>query len=145
MARQAYHNAEPALKVADNVPVETVKAEFARRLNKYMVKKGWNQSELARQAEAHSKGRRFGRDNVSVYIRGKVLPGPTHLDALCKAFGIKPEDLLPKRVAREAGEKYPSLDMRQLSDGRVWLRINQAVPFETALEIMRVIRDAPAE
>jgi transcriptional regulator with XRE-family HTH domain len=105
-----------------------------------MVEKGWNQSELARRAEMQCNGKRLGRDNVSVYIRGKVLPGPLHLSALAKALGLKPADLLPTRGTPEAGESSPSMDVRDMGDGRAWLRINQAIDWDVALKILEMLK-----
>lgn len=138
--RSAYQNPPPT-EVPANAPVEEVKAEFARRLNAFMVRKGWNQSELARRAEGYSPGKRFGRDNVSVYIRGMVLPGPLHLNALAQALGVEPSDLLPTRGVPQAGDKNPTFDMRDLGDGRVWLRVNQAIEWDVAMEIMKLLKD----
>jgi transcriptional regulator with XRE-family HTH domain len=123
------------------LPKEAVKAEFARRLQQAFTAKGWTQSELARQAENKlPKGHEFGRYNVSTYVRGKSLPGPVHLKALCDALGLKPEDLLPSRGVRQAGSDVPALDVRDMADGNVWLRINQAVPWPTALKIMELLK-----
>ncbi len=136
--RSAYINPKgPALH--EGAPVEAVKIEFAHRLQQAMIKKGWNQSELARQAQLHLPGGRLGRDNVSTYIRGSVLPGPNNLHALATALGVKVDDLLPSRGVPSAADKSPPLDYRDLGDGNVWLKINQAIPRRLALRIMNML------
>ena len=144
MRSLAYHNDTPT-NLPSGAPADAIKAEFGRRLQAHIVRKGWNQSELARRAEKHCPDQRFGRDNVSVYIRGKTLPGPVHLNALCKALGVKPEELLPARAPSTTNSVTSPMDMKDMGDGRVWLRINQAISWEQALEIMRVLKDAKAE
>ncbi len=141
-ARRAYLNPKPSGEpLPQFAPKDTVKIEFARRLQAAMVAKGWRQSELARRAEGYLPGgKKFGRDSISLYIRGKTLPGPVLLEALCKALDKTPEDLLPTRGMPHAGDANPPLDVKDLSDGNVWLRINQAVPWGKALEIMRILK-----
>jgi transcriptional regulator with XRE-family HTH domain len=140
-ARRAYINPPPSGDIPANAPKDAVKVEFARRLQAAMIAKGWLQSELARHAEMHLPNKkRFGRDSISLYIRGKSLPGPLHLKALCTALGAKPEDLLPTRGVSAAGEAIPAFDVRDLSDGNVWLRINQAVPWPEAIKIMQLVK-----
>lgn len=133
--RPAYTEAN----ISPELPTDAVRLEFARRLQRAMIEKGWTQSELARRASAYAPQKRMIRDNVSKYIRGRVLPGPLHLQALCKALGKKPEDLLPTRGTPTGGAETPSMDLRDLQDGNAWLRINQAVPMTTALEIARLL------
>lgn len=67
-----------------------VRAAFARRVLNARIKKGWNQSELARQAALHMPDGRFGRDSISKYEKATHLPYPVQLDALAKALGIPP-------------------------------------------------------
>ncbi len=141
MARRAYQNPPPYGEMPANAPKDAVKVEFARRLQAAMVAKGWLQSELARNAEMHMPNKkRFGRDSISLYIRGRSLPGPLQLKALCAALDAKPEDLLPTRGVSIAGEAIPALDVRDLSDGNVWLRVNQAVPWSAAIKIMQLVK-----
>ena len=141
MVKRAYINPKPTGTLHPNAPADAVKIEFARRLQAAITAKGWRQSDLARHAlQQLPKGRAFGRDSVSLYIRGRSLPGPLHLDAMAKALGVKPEDLMPTRGVPSAGENNPALNMQDLGDGHVWLRVNQAVPWDAALEIMNLIK-----
>jgi transcriptional regulator with XRE-family HTH domain len=137
--RAAYIN-RGQRSVHKDAPKDAVKAAFGTRLQDAANRKGWNQSELARQAQLHMpKGKRLARDNVSTYIRGKVLPGPMQLKALADALGMKVDDLLPSRGVPSAADKSPPLDYRDLGDGNVWLRINQALPRKLALRIMNLL------
>mgnify|MGYP002683741061 CR=1 FL=1 len=143
MTKRAYQNLQSATELPANAPKDAVKIEFARRLQAAMVAKGMQQSDLARSAQIHlPKDKRFGRDSISLYIRAKSLPGPLHLKALCAALGRKPEELLPTRGIPSAGENTPTFDARDLGDGNTWLRINQAVPWNAAIEIMRLVKGA---
>lgn len=139
MTRKAYVNEAPGNPLPQGAPRETVKVEFAKRLQQAMVRKGWNQSELARRASDHLKEGEIRRDNVSHYIRAVAIPQPAKLAALCKALGVKPDELLP--TAPSASKKAPPFDMRQLDNGNVWLRVNQAVTFDQALRVMGILHE----
>lgn len=130
---------ETSLKGA---PTATIKAEFARRLQRAMIDKGWNQSELARRAQEHLTEGRLGRDNVSQYIRGMVLPGPANLHALAEALDVKPADLVPARAIPSAADQAPPFEAKDLGDGNVWLRVNQAVDKRVAHKIMGLLLGA---
>lgn len=85
---------------------------LADRLEKLMADRGWNQSELARQAALHmtddqvaaKKKKRvrtlFGRDSIAVYLKrsSPVLPRPGHLYPLARALGVSPDFLMPPPV-----------------------------------------------
>jgi transcriptional regulator with XRE-family HTH domain len=142
MPRRQYMNEAPKAAVPEGAPRDTIKLDFAKRLQRAMVKKGWNQSELARRAQGHLKEGRIERDNISHWIRGVAIPLPAKLAALCKALGVEPMDLLP--TAPTVSQKAPAFDMRQLEDGNVWLRINQAVSFDQALQIMQIVNEREA-
>lgn len=127
---------------------DSVKAEFARRLQTAMVARGWNQSELARRATerlpapmpGQKRGHAIGRDLVSHYVRGAMLPGPVNLEALAAALGIRPNDLMPAGVPAAGVETSP-FKMRGLPDGRVYIRISRTVRQDTAMKIMGLLAD----
>lgn len=137
--KSAFHNDPPAEFISPYAPVDAIKADFARKLQAQLVDRGWNQSELARRMKPHLPRNSIARDNISKYIRGKVLPSPHVLEAMCKVLGCKPIDLLKARGTPSAAE-HPPLDVRDLGDGQVWLRINQAISWELALQIMNLIK-----
>jgi transcriptional regulator with XRE-family HTH domain len=136
--RKSYHAALPRGFTA-GAPVEAIKAEFGRVLQKRMVDKNWNQSDMAREAARFMPDKTFQRDNISQYVRGLSLPGPVRLNALARALGCKPTDLLPVRSSETIDAVAPPLDARDLGDGTVWLRVNQAVPQSIALQIMQLL------
>jgi transcriptional regulator with XRE-family HTH domain len=77
---------------------EIRRREFGRRLQKALNARGWTQSELARRTARLLPNFRIGRDNVSKWVRGKVLPLPPALEAMCKVLEMETSDLLPERA-----------------------------------------------
>jgi transcriptional regulator with XRE-family HTH domain len=126
---------------------KAVYAEFGRRLQARMIALGWNQSELSRRASAYLpkpakgqvQGHSLGRDRISSYIRGKYLPRPDALEALAKALGCKPSDLLPAGGVPSVAEEGPLLEMRSIDGQRVALRINRVVSLTTATKIIALL------
>lgn len=121
---------------AEMAPKHLTKQEFGRRLFSLMIEKGWNQSELARQAG-------LPRDSISTYIRGRSLPTPQSLKKLGEALGVNREALLPNVVESAIDEDNPSLDMR-VSPGRpnvAWLRVNRQVSLATAMKVTQLLVD----
>ncbi len=141
MSKDAYRNPPPQGDIdIDGAPKNVVRKEFAKRLQNAMLALDWSQSELARQAAKHSPNGRFGRDNVSAYVRGISLPGPLHLKALAKALRVTPESLLPHRGVPSVERENPAVDIRDAGQGKAWLRINQAVERQDALRIMQILK-----
>lgn len=136
------HNEDPVATVVGSMPKDMVKADFGRRLNRAIVAKGWNQSEFSRQTTRHTPrgGTPLTRDLVSKYIGGKVIPNPVNLKIILDTLGIKREDLLPAGVMPEAGDAIPPIDVRDAGEGMVWLRVNQAVPWATALAVLNILK-----
>lgn len=115
--------------------------DFARRLQGAMIDKGWNQSDLARQAAKHMPNKNFGRDNVSKYLKGSSMPNPLRLAALSKALGAEPEALMPSvrgrlDAAMDAGTPF---EMRAEGRNTAWVRVNQRVPLDVAMKIMNLL------
>jgi transcriptional regulator with XRE-family HTH domain len=80
---------------------EIRRRQFGRRLQKALNARGWTQSELARRIASLLKPTvRIGRDNVSKWVRGKVLPSPPALEAICKILEMETNELLPGRYRR---------------------------------------------
>lgn len=115
-----------------------VRVEFGRKLHRLMLDKGWTQAELARRASEYAE-KEIGRYSVSCYTRGITLPRPDHLNALARAFDIPPRDLLPTRGA-PIDEAPSPLDLKDVGDGRVHLRVNQILDWQTAIKIMAILR-----
>lgn len=113
--------------------------EFARRLEAHMVRKGWNQSELARQAALHMPDGKLGRDNISSYCGGRSFPGPIILHALCRALGTEPDELIPSKGDAPPRPGDTELDVKSTSDGKAWVHINQELPWTKVTEILKII------
>ena len=143
-----YNNLQSVGGLSGEINTQSIKAEFARRLQEVMIRKGWNQSELARRASEYlpkpEKGQKrgfgIGRDSISHYMRGKMLPLPLYLDAIAKALGERPEDLMPTNVPTLQG--VTPFEMRGMPDGRVCLRINWiTVRQDAAMKILAILAD----
>jgi transcriptional regulator with XRE-family HTH domain len=125
--------------VADNgsrglTPKHLTKEEFARRVYRLMVQRGWTQSDLARHAG-------LPRDAISVYVRAKSLPTPVNLAKLAACFGMKAEELLPNIVESAIDNDQPAFEMRAstAAPGKVWLRVNRLVSMSTAVKIAELL------
>src|SRR3546814_13843659 len=94
-------SSEPTQDGSDRTAVV---AEFAKRVQRRMILKSWNQSDLAQQAsvflsEKAGKRKNMGRDSVTHNVRGLNLPTPA------------PTWALPKEIGRESGEDKVGQDV----------------------------------
>jgi transcriptional regulator with XRE-family HTH domain len=124
----------------DLAPKELTKQEFGRRLQAFMLEKGWNQSDLARAAKV-------GRDAISTYIRGVSFPEPKNLRKLAKALAVESEQLLPNQTIRALeSDTSPMLEIKQAHGhpDQVWLRVNRLVTFEQAGQIFALLKEPAA-
>jgi transcriptional regulator with XRE-family HTH domain len=115
-------------------PKHLTRQEFARRLYKLMISKGWHQSELARRAGVP-------RDAVSTYVRGTAMPTPLNLDKLAKALGTTAEELLPNIIESAIDEDSPSIDFKvsPSAPNTAWLRVNRLVSLTTGAKIIELL------
>lgn len=115
-------------------PKALTKEEFGRRLYQAMMRKGWNQAELARRSDCP-------RDSISMYIRGKTLPLPLALGKLADALGLDPLELLPNHVESAIDEDNPSFEIKQSPNtpNTAWLRVNRLVTITAALKIADIL------
>lgn len=142
-----YNNLQGVEKSPMAGDAAAMKKEFARRLQAAMIRKGWNQSELARRANAHlpkptpgqKRGKSIGRDNISHWIRGDTLPTPTYLEAVAAALGVPSGSLMPFREPGAVDHSDTPIEMVSAGAGRVYLRLNRTVSQETALKIMGLL------
>jgi transcriptional regulator with XRE-family HTH domain len=139
------------------------KADFAERLKGAMERKGWTMSQTARQASTYlGDDEKFGRAHVWGYVQGRSLPKLRYLEALSLALEVAPDELVPPesettRAARELASpherfslasadnhsaKQPNemIHLRDQGDGTARLEIAQRVPWETAIEILKLLR-----
>lgn len=120
-------------------PKHLTKQEFGKRLYRLMTGKGWNQSELARRAD-------LNRDAISTYVRGRVLPTPVSLQALAKALGVAPDELLPNHVESAIDADQPAFEMKvsPSAPNMAWLRVNRLVSVATAVKVAELLQDDDA-
>lgn len=128
--------------------MDDIKRQLARNLQRALAERGWSGAELARRAQMYTPKGSFGRDSVSKYLRERTLPNATHLSAMAQALGIEPDELLPNTMAvrlasRPAAE--PSVSLETAKNGTAHLRVNERVPIDVALEVVRLIRKATSE
>ena len=115
-------------------PKHLTRQQFGRRLYQMMLARGWNQSELARQAN-------LPRDSISTYVRGVALPTPKSLQALATALDTTPVDILPNAAESAIDEDNPSFEMKvsPSAPSTAWLRVNRLVSLSTATKIAELI------
>lgn len=105
--------------------------DFGLRLKERLRAKNWNQSDLARACK-------MGRDSISTYVNGAVRPTPKNLAKIANALGCTPADLLPEYTVPVSDE--PVMEMTQLPDGKMRVKIIQAVDLSTAIEIFNLLK-----
>lgn len=115
-------------------PAHLTKQQFGKRLYEQMLKKGWTQSELGRQAD-------LPRDSISVYIRGRSLPTPASLKKLADALGVEETELLPNYVESAIDDDTPMLEMKisPNAPNTAWLRVNRLVTVATAMKVLQLL------
>tara|TARA_R110002074_G_scaffold123351_2_gene258728 strand:+ start:135 stop:551 length:417 start_codon:yes stop_codon:yes gene_type:complete len=113
-----------------------IKSEFGRRVWSLMMKKGLNQSDLARQSG-------LGRDSISQYVRGRNVPNPSSLAALAKALDVDPDVLLPNYQGVAAAREVPTFQIQQVGgdSNQVWLHVNQKVSSDQAMRVMGILNE----
>jgi transcriptional regulator with XRE-family HTH domain len=125
---------------------EGIHKMLSDNLKKHMRRKGWNKSELARNAQLFMpEGKSFGKYNVTSYTTGRSIPNPMFLEAMARALNVPPEEILPTR----GYESVPVQERRSSPAARpsgkgVLLNINQWVSAGTALEVLRLIQSDEA-
>lgn len=135
-------NKEPAKHLPNDIPRDVAVAEFGRRLQRELIRKGWNQNELAIQASKFMPegNPEVSRGTISKYINGKALPSPVTLAAVASALGVEPEALVATRGIGSGSDKAPELDVRDVGDGQVWLRVNKQLPWPKAMAILNLLK-----
>lgn len=117
------------------------KSDFSFKLGRYLNQKGWNQSDLAREAARFlPKGEEFRRDNVHVYLKKGVVPRPKQLNAIAAALGVKPEDLLPG--VRHAASPAPySMQAVPGEPGYAYLQVDAKIPASVAASVIKLLAE----
>lgn len=110
---------------------------FGGRIARLMAEKQWNQSDLADKAG-------LGRDSISTYIRGLVLPSPSSLRKIAAALEVEPSELISSGVAGSLAQRMtgaPILTIEAAADhpGMARIHILQTVTLKLATEIMSLL------
>jgi transcriptional regulator with XRE-family HTH domain len=134
MAKSIMTRGQPGSEVDFSQRILT-RAEFGKRLYSYMLKKGWNQSTMAREVG-------LGRDSISQYVRGRSIPNPINLDKLAKALNVEADVLFPNYDAQTNAVEEPTLEMKSIDNDaeNMWLRINMKVDAKKALEVFKILK-----
>jgi transcriptional regulator with XRE-family HTH domain len=123
-----YVNKPPSLTDPAPHPIE-----FGRRLVQAREHKKMNQSELARLVG-------ISRSTISFYEAGKRSPTNDTLTALANALNVEKDWLVPSYVRPDAEVNHPKLEAEDNGNGNAWLRINQRVPWPTAVKVLELLR-----
>ncbi|UUJ74493.1 transcriptional repressor [Microcystis phage Mae-Yong1326-1] len=123
-------------------------ASFARRLHEAMLRKGWNQSDVARAMWGEVTDNRGykvarNRDRVSQYLRGESIPEAANLQKLADIFGMDVADLAPDLVASAVDKARPEVALTAIAGhpDRVHLVVNKLVPLAVAARVVAIISD----
>lgn len=136
--RRTYLNDVGDMAKSRFVRKQITKAEFAARVYKLMIGKGWSQSELARQSG-------LTRAVISDYVRGVNMPEPKYLEKLAEALGIAPSDLLPNYDQQAIDlEENPALEIRTSAEdpSRTWIRVNREIETSRLAHVIQAIEEA---
>lgn len=148
MQRQSISAANAAKSVKERtLPID--KDVFAERLWSAIKRSGLTYKETARRAQEHlPPGARISDVSVWSYAKGRSLPRRmTHVEALSKVLGLETDELVapnPRMVRQSdtalAGDEYPDIHIEDLGDGKAFVRIAQPVPWNVAVEVLRLIK-----
>lgn len=145
MARRSHHAFAPAAEAPEELtPRALTKQEFGRRLQMFLDERGWSQSDLHRETkEVDPEDKGVGRDAVSTYINGRSFPTPKSLNFVCKALGVKREELLPNALLQAVNDEQLAFEMRAAAGhpGKAWVKLNRMLSFDCAARIAQLINE----
>jgi transcriptional regulator with XRE-family HTH domain len=141
----------PDAPVSSGYTSAVVRQQFAHRLKKLMVQKDMSQSDLARAAfgfdDPTSPSRvPKGRDRISAYLNARQFPDDANLEALAKALGLAPEDLIPKIDPETSLKSEQVFDVQRYPNStRARVVLIQDLEMEIVLKIMALLVAHPDE
>lgn len=117
-------------------PPEKIKMNIGRRIQEKLFEIGWKQADLARESG-------LGRDSISLYIRGKNLPGAQSLKSVADALGCTPEDLAPELHAatRQRLPDFAPQVFTMLPDGLWRVKLDRSVDRATMTRIVDALEE----
>jgi transcriptional regulator with XRE-family HTH domain len=105
--------------------------EIGKKIQEKIEQKNWNQSDLARAAS-------MGRDSISTYIRGLVMPEPKNLKRLADALECGVSELSPyKTIKIDNGQIF---EIKEADNGNFLIKINRRVTANQAAAIFDALR-----
>lgn len=136
-ARQPRRRRMEDVKVDDNTvvhtPREIMRREFSSRLKRAIRQKNWRAIDLARAAD-------IGRDSVSSYLRGRMLPSEETLNKIAKALRMDPSELMPSYAQTLSNFEKPfEIWETHAGSGKMWIKINREVTAVQASKIIAVL------
>ena len=104
-----------------------------------MADKGVKQIDIANATD-------IGRDSISGYARGRVLPVGQRLKEICDYLGTTPEKLVPHYgVDQNTADLMPAFEVKQAdTQGMAWVRINQSISLDQVVKIMEILNQKPS-
>lgn len=136
MGTPYYHTPgdEPGWDPAASYPPERIKLNIGKRIQDRLYELGWKQTELAQRSG-------LGRDSISLYIRGKNLPGPRNLKRVADALGVPVHELAPELQAATKSRQgdFGPQAFSQTSDGRWQIRMDRLVDQKTMLKVLMAL------
>lgn len=133
-----------ATGTARDIPAAEARKEFGRRIDTLLAHKGWTQADLVERANKFMPaGSPIGRDSVSKYVSGVTFATGPRLDAISKALGVEPEDILPTkglRMKKSREDREPE-GMSAVAPGIARLVIYREVSEDVALKIMNMLHE----
>ena len=130
---------------------DEVKRRFAERLRAALKRKGWSQARTVEQARRFlDAGERLGPAHLSHYLNARAIPQMSYLRALAQALEVSEQELLsgiPGGMTITVddlppAELHAATEVRDAENGEAWLKLNERVPWETAIEILRLVKAA---
>lgn len=123
---------------------------FADRLWSAIKRSGLTYKETARRAQEHlPPGSRISDVSVWSYAKGRSLPRRmTHVEALGKVLGIDAQELIGEGAPESGSDAGAAalvdrpVEVEDIGDGLAFLRVNQALPWSVAVEVLRLVKGA---
>ena len=122
-------NAEKKLELVEG-------KSFQQKLLEHMQIKGWNQTQLAKQAGLK------GRDAISRYVRGVSKPSRIALTKIAKAFNVPEEYLLPEYDVLETSKNTLSMNTYELDETKVHFKANKVITIDQANRIFQILTES---
>lgn len=144
----------PSAETAGATAVERHElATFSETLHRELLARGWSQSDLAKKIwnEERTDSRGYtsvvGRDRVSSWVRGRVLPDPKSLKRIADALDMSAEDLAPNLTAAAVSKQEPTLGITAVAGrhDQVLLQVRMLVPLKVAVDVAGILQRAEEE